>query len=79
MNPPGDKILCLAHETDSAPRNSRTPPAFCDRLAACVRHQAITQAPYDGSHAVQPRVCASGRHDAFIGRDAGDSEGGDTE
>lgn len=74
---PADKILCLAHEHDRAQRNPRVPPNFCDRLATCARHQAISRVPFDGSHVVKPRVCHAGQHDAFMAIDGADSEGGE--
>jgi hypothetical protein len=77
MNIPTDKRLCLAHETDNQPRKQATPPAWCERHRTCARHQAISQAPYDGSHVVATRVCQPGQHDAFIDRDAVESEGGE--
>ena len=61
-----DKTLCLAYGHDKVPRNPRTPPEWCDRLADCLRHQAISRAPMDGSHSVKTRVCTVGKFDAFI-------------
>lgn len=66
MTAPSDKILCLAHEHDRAPRKYKTPPAWCERYGTCLRHQAISQVPYDGSHAVKSRVCQPGKFDQFL-------------
>lgn len=70
-----DKTLCLAHEHDKTPRNPRVPPDYCQRLATCARHQAISRMPFDGSNHVKPRVCLAGQHDAFVAIDGADSEG----
>ena len=78
MNPPADKILCLAHEQDQEPRKSGHPPRWCVRHVDCVRHQSISQIPYDGNYAIWPRACRPGQHDAFIARDAVESEGGES-
>ena len=75
---PADKILCLAHEHDRAPRNPRVPPNFCDRLATRARHQAISRFPFDGighTYHVNPRVCQPGKHDAYIPLEGTDSDG----
>jgi len=66
---PADKTLCLAHEHDRVVCNPRVPPAWCERLATCARHQAISRVPFDGSHHVKPRVCQAGQHDAFVAID----------
>ncbi len=73
---PADKILCLAHEHDRAPRNPRVPPNFCDRLATCARHQAISRVPFDGTHTAMTRVCQPGKHDAYIPLEGNDGECG---
>jgi hypothetical protein len=77
MNLPTDKICCLAHEIDGVPRKKFVPPTFCERLTDCIRHQAISQAPYNGTYTVKTRACQPGQHDAFIARDAVESEGGE--
>ena len=69
MNTPSDKIMCLAHAHDRTPRNHKTPPAWCERYVTCLRHQAISQVPYDGSHTVKSRVCMPGQFDQFLAVD----------
>ena len=66
MNTPTDKTLCLAHAHDRTPRNHNTPPAWCERYITCLRHHAISHAPYDGSHTVKSRVCQPGKFDQFL-------------
>lgn len=73
---PADKTLCLAHEHDRMPRNPRVPPDWCERLATCERHQAISRVQDDGTHTAQPRVCQPGKYDAYIPHGGQDSEGG---
>ena len=77
MNILSDKRLCLAHETDNKPRKPTTAPAWCERYPVCARHQAISQAAYDGSHVVATRVCRPGLTDAFIHINETESEGGE--
>ena len=77
---PADKRLCLAHESDRQPKKRiSTPPAFCASYRTCVRHQAISQVPFDGSHTASLRVCQPGKTDAYISIEAPvtESEGGE--
>lgn len=76
MKTPEDKTLCLAHNPYRWPHTGRLPPTWCERLKDCARHQLINQVLPDNRIVVQPRVCTLGTHDAFIDRDAVDSEGG---
>lgn len=65
MNIPEDNTLCLAHGNGRA----LLPPAWCERYVTCLRHQAISQVAYDGSHTVKPRVCMPGQFDQFLAVD----------
>ena len=70
---PADKRLCLAHDRDRhrhLKERLTTLPEFCPRYRTCVRHQAISQVPYDGSHTASQRVCQPGKTDAYIDIDA---------
>ena len=74
-----DKILCLAHGPIRTPRETRQPPAWCERLGTCTRHQRISVAPFAGSHTVMTRVCSDGEFNEYlpVDRDGVDSEGGE--
>ena len=63
---PDDQPRCLAYP-ENRPFEKR--PEWCDRYVTCLRHQAISQDPFDGSHTVKQRVCQAGQFDQFLAVD----------
>lgn len=43
---------CLAHATDHEPRFGKGAPNWCEKYRDCLRHQAISRTPFDGSGTV---------------------------
>ena len=65
MNPPKDKILCLAYLQDQRPLKL-TPGEWCNQSQDCARHRFIAKACYSGTYFVKHRVCEPGQFDQFL-------------
>ena len=60
---PATETRCLAH---GQPAGGKGLSFWCDRRDECARHVSIRTDPFNGTLAVQPRLCQAGGQDYFI-------------